>query len=583
MSFTWYVSCSPRSPEKIAPELEQLAKLEGQSWSERDSSGSLTTQIKFARLLQTVPTFEGSISKRYPEFSARDRFAPMQTYGFAYVDSKRILRITDAGRQLISGERTQELFLKQMLKWQYPSWQHGGNTRTRYRYPAVEKMSVHPFIATLRACFELDGISKEELAIFLLPLMKNEDLPHSMGKIRKFREDRAGLSGIERSKYVLSTHFQEFGAVFSEELETGQYHTRESLTTTEKAFLSKKANNSLDVADAAFRYFRATGLLTFSADYRRLAISQFHKEEVKRILTEMQFDVVDFYDDVDAYYAYLGNPDTPELPWESQKEMISRATSLGVSLDVTDKVSIIKLKNIIEDETKKLKRRKMEEYIVSAQGPDEVRDILDTFGRIRRKDVVDPPLFFEWNVWRAFVSMDDCENAIPNFNLDDDLKPFSIAPGNRADMEIEYNDSFVVLGEVTLSGGARQYDTEGEPVTRHVGKYQKSEIEKGIGRDVFGLFVAPSINPATRDYFYVHLKHLNNPEFGGYLNMVVLNLDQFLDVFQFVKSLDHFHRDIIKDLFTGIVNLKEITSNGEEWGKAIPGVINRWKHTWDSA
>ena len=28
VSRTWYVSCSPRSPEKIKPELEQLATLE---------------------------------------------------------------------------------------------------------------------------------------------------------------------------------------------------------------------------------------------------------------------------------------------------------------------------------------------------------------------------------------------------------------------------------------------------------------------------------------------------------------------------------------------------------------------------
>ena len=51
LSRTWYVSCSPRSPEKIAPELEQLAKLEGESWTERDSAGNLMTQIKFASLL----------------------------------------------------------------------------------------------------------------------------------------------------------------------------------------------------------------------------------------------------------------------------------------------------------------------------------------------------------------------------------------------------------------------------------------------------------------------------------------------------------------------------------------------------
>ena len=67
----------------------------------------------------------------------------MQTYGFAYIDSDRILMITDAGHRLIRGERIQELFLKQMLKWQYPSWQHGGNIRTRHLYPRVDEMGIH--------------------------------------------------------------------------------------------------------------------------------------------------------------------------------------------------------------------------------------------------------------------------------------------------------------------------------------------------------------------------------------------------------------------------------------------------------
>ena len=115
VSRTWYVSCSPRSPEKIKPELEQLATLEGEPWTARDSSGNLVTQKRLARLLQETPTFEGNKNEKDPSFSARDRFAPMQTYGFAYIDSDRILRITDAGRQLINGERIQELYLKQML------------------------------------------------------------------------------------------------------------------------------------------------------------------------------------------------------------------------------------------------------------------------------------------------------------------------------------------------------------------------------------------------------------------------------------------------------------------------------------
>ncbi len=135
-SRTWYVSCSPRSPEKIAAELALLAGFDGQPWWKKDAaSGRLVNQIAFAKELQRLESFEGRISQRVPELSARDRLAPIQTYGFAFVDSDGKIRITAAGQRLIHGTRVHELFLKQMLKWQYPSWQHGGNPRTRSRYP----------------------------------------------------------------------------------------------------------------------------------------------------------------------------------------------------------------------------------------------------------------------------------------------------------------------------------------------------------------------------------------------------------------------------------------------------------------
>jgi hypothetical protein len=120
---TWYVSCSPRSPEKIAPEIELLQQFEGINWNEQDENGRKIHQIAFAEALKSCESFEGKISEKEPDFSARDRIAPMKTYGFAYQDSEERLRITEAGRQLIRGERIQELFLKQMLKWQYPSYQ----------------------------------------------------------------------------------------------------------------------------------------------------------------------------------------------------------------------------------------------------------------------------------------------------------------------------------------------------------------------------------------------------------------------------------------------------------------------------
>lgn len=573
VSRTWYVSCSPRSPEKIAPELAELAKLDGATWDENN-------QKKFAQLLKDLPSFEGSISKDDPAFSARDRFAPMQTFGFAYVDSSRRLRITPAGWRLINGVRPQELFLKQFLKWQYPSWQHGGNPNTRHKYPPHNEMNIFPFVETLRACYELDGLSKEEIAIFLLPILRSDMIPDAIKKIQQFRKEKEKFTGRKRAEFIRETHFKEFAEVYSYEIKTRQFKTRESPTNTARDFLKKKINNSLDVADAAIRYFRATGIFTLSADYRRLVISPLYRREAIRILNEMEFKIVDFYNDVDTFYEYMGDPDIPQLPWETREELIQRAISLGVNAQKAQSSSVIDLKEVIEQKIQETKEQKLREYMVVAQSEKEVQDILRIFMRIKNKDVVDPALFFEWNVWRAFVSMDDCENAKPNFKLDDDLRPLSTAPGNKCDMEIEYNNSFVLLVEVTLSTGARQYDTESEPVTRHIGKYQKAEMAKPNARTVYGLFIAPKIHSATRDYFYVHLKHFNNPEFGGYLNIIALNTSQFIDIFRFVKSLRSFNRNIIKDLLDRIINLREVTTDGNEWETKIPVVIEEWKRDW---
>ncbi len=582
VSRTWYVPCSPRSPEKIAPELGVLAQLEGVPWRERDWSGALIHQVAFANSLRQLETFEGNISARDPAFSARDRLAPMQTYGFAYVDSQGRMRITAAGNRLIAGIRTQELFLKQLLKWQYPSWQHGGSPRTKSHYPPASQMSIFPFAETLRACRELEGLSKEEIAIFLLPVFNSADVSAAIQAILDFRLALGERQGRPRKEFVRDQHRERFAMIYAQEINTGKISTRESPTATADAFLRKKMRNSLDVADAVIRYFRATGLFTLSADFHGLRISPLHRAEVDHILDRMTFTPVDFYNDVDLFYSYFGNPDTPLLPWEEHAQLIERAVALGLPEQKVQRFSVVELKDAIEQREYGQKAMRLERYIADIQSAEWVPDILEMFRRIRQKEVVDPPLFLEWNTWRALAALDDCREARPNFTLDDDLQPYSHAPGNKADVEVEYNDTFAVLVEVTLQGGAKQYDTEGEPVTRHIGRFQWQERQKPKPRAVYGLFIAPSINPNTQHYFYVHMKHMPNPDFGGLVNIIPLTLDQFMDIFQFCKSLPAFRRTMLRDLLDCLVGLKDSTSDGNEWRQQIPVTIEAWKQRYRS-
>ena len=579
---TWYVSCSPRSPEKIAPELDALSSLEGAIWRERNSAGELVNQIEFANRLSQLTSFEGSISVNNPDFSARDRFAPMQTYGFAFVDSSGVLRITPAGYQLIEGTRFQELFLKQMLKWQYPSWQHGGNSRTRHLYPPSTEMNIFPFVETLRVCREVGGLSKNEIAMFMLPTLNYTEIPQTIEAIREFRREKENYHGRRRKEFIANTHTNRFQQLYFNEITGGNIGTRETKTSTVSTFLKKKIRNSLDVADATIRYFRATGLFTLSADFHGLRVSDTHLAEINQILDEMTFETVDFYDDVERFYEHIGNIEYPALPWHSMPNLLQRAVSLGAARGEIGVLSSTEILDFIETREQEQTVTRRRAYEGSLQADDTTDDIILTFNRILNRDVVDPALFFEWNTWRALVSIDDYREARPNFVLDDDLQPYSTAPGNKPDLEIEYNDTFITLVEVTLSGGARQYDTEGEPVTRHIGRIQYQETQQNNPRAVYGLFIAPSINPDTRHYFYVHLKHVSNPQFGGYLNIIPLTLDQFIDIFRFCRNFPAFNRSVIKDLYDRIVELKNSTNDADEWGNQICTEIEVWKTNWRS-
>ena len=53
----------------------------------------------------------------------------------------------------------------------------------------------------------------------------------------------------------------------------------------------------------------------------------------------------------------------------------------------------------------------------------------------------------------------------------------STAQGNMADISCDYGD-FRLTVEVTMQSGKRQYEAEGEPVTRHLAKVKKKPINQ---------------------------------------------------------------------------------------------------------
>jgi hypothetical protein len=206
-----------------------------------------------------------------------------------------------------------------------------------------------------------------------------------------------------------------------------------------------------------------------------------------------------------------------------------------------------------------------------------VENITATFKQIFNWEVEDPQRYLIWNVWRAIVSLGGCTSAWISARLEDLDWWEKWAEGSEADIVVEYGRDFVLLVEVTLLSGIRQYEAECEPITRHIGEYQLKERTRTKPRTVYGLFIAPTINPTTHNYFYIHLKHLAAPHLGGHVAIIPLTLAQFVDIFEFAKTEGQFSRHAFGKLLERLVTLKDSTTDGDQWIGAFPSVIEAWK------
>lgn len=585
MKETWYVSCSPRNPAKIKKELDCLAKLEGENWDAKDDSKQNITQLKFAEMLSKLPDFEGKAAGKESDFSARDRVAPMKTYGFVYMDKEGRIKITKAGKALTNGENEEHIFLMQMLKWQYPSAQHCGPQYLDQPATLFEGrklgFSILPFIFTSQVVKQVGGVTKREVAVFLLPHRRMGRLTQIAARIQKYRAERARKEGrVNKRTYDDAVHKSLYRRIYSDLLDKNGDKEKE---------LRKKIRNSLDVADACMRLFRYTGL--FATEKDRLVLNKTRLEEIDLILAQ-KWVPVDFYKDVEKFYEYFGDHEKPSLPFTSEDFLVKRILSLQNEINKFQ-IPVSKPIAILQATSSSLKQmpkaqlferiedlrelyRKLTGFTVSGflRSREGQRDVLDFYETIIQREVADPAAFFEWNTWRALIALDDANKILPYTRMDDTLQPMDCAPGNRPDIIAEFEDYLVVV-EVTLALGRRQYFTEAEPVTYHVAKCQEEEKIHGNTRKVYGLFIAPKINRNTVDYFYKHIQHLKVPDYGN-VTVVPIDLPLWIEILEFANSLGYLRKQLFGSLLADIEREGLRSQNSDSWLETIPLCINTW-------
>lgn len=547
-----FVTTSPRTPAKMIPEIGLLnTHFSGQQWNTE-------TQRAFMELLKEENFFNGE-GANDPAFSARDRInrAP-KALGFVILSPT--IQLTPAGEELVNSRRKEEIFLRQLLKFQVPSPYHKPSENSAIFW-------VKPYLELFRLVRHFGSLKFDELMIFGLQLVDFREFETIVEKINQFRIAKAQNEGNYkrfRAEYL----DRELREIYSSDITSGNTRTRQTNDGSIAKFLKTKSSNMRDYADACVRYLRATALVNISQIGKSISIVPEKIQEVDYFLQNTDREPC-FIDNEGQYVAYLGNPQLPTLFTDNRELLELRIRTEFPQVQISAITTLLELKDIFADELERRKEQLITEQVTAIKDYRQFEDISSTFDQIIAKSLYDTPLMLEWNTWRAMTMLDG-GNIKANLKFDDFGNPMSTAQGNMADIVCDYED-FGLTVEVTMQSGQKQYETEGEPVTRHLAKF-KRETEK----PAYCLFIAPNINDSCKAHFYA-LHKMNIQFYGGTSTIVPLPLSVFRKMVEdsynanYVPEPRHVQR-----FFERSNELANSTDNEVDWYNGITQEALNW-------
>lgn len=547
-----FVTTSPRTPAKMIPEIELLnTHFSGQKWD-------TDTQRAFMELLKEENFFNGKGVKD-PAFSARDRInrAPK---ALGFVSLSPTISLTQAGTELVTSKRKEEIFLRQLLKFQVPSPFHKPTEK-------AAEFWVKPYLELFRLIRHFGSLKFDELRLFGLQLTDYRHFDSIVSKIDQFRIEKAQNQGNYKKFYkeYLQSELQQ---IFSDRIQSGKTKTRETKDASISTFLRTQASNLRDYADACVRYLRATGLVNISHIGKSLSIAPEKIEEVDYFLEHTDREPC-FVGNEGLYIEYLGNPEFPVLLSDNRDLLVNKIQTEFPNITIEDAISLKDLKNILADELEGRKKKFINDQVAAIKDYRLFEDINTTFDQILDNSLYDTPLMLEWNTWRAITMMDGGKIKA-NLKFDDFGNPMSTAQGNMADIVCDYGD-FGLTVEVTMQGGQRQYETEGEPVTRHLAK-----IKRETNKPAYCLFIAPNINDSCIAHFYA-LHKMNISYYGGTSTIIPLPLSVFIKMVEDSHNASYTPEPKhIQRFFEHSNELANSTNNEIDWYNRITKKALNW-------
>lgn len=542
-SRAWKFPTSPRSPYKIKPELKLLAQLQDRDWNKE-------TQLAFAKLLSESSDYLGEVSEKETDFAARDRLRGPSTLGFIKKQNKAQtqLLLTDVGKIFVECELHEEefIFQRQIAKVQFGSPSNNKNVEAQ--------MNIRPMGLMIQILKEVGQLTKEEMALYCITTTDYKDIPATIQLIKQNREAISKEKDAAKRKALREKHrIDRLKQVYKIDLESGNTDLREG----GQSFLDTKYRTLRDFADSSFRYFLATGL--FSTNYHRqtfqLVNARMNESDFLLEQYGTKIDVNPKSDYATYIDSYLGNPEKIEI-WrdsevhqnEDAKRLIDfimlhqKDAAQKLTLDynhASNRTERLAVLNNLEHQSMHI-HRVAESIKIRENLSMSYPDIKKTYEDIAtlRNSMIDKPLMFEWNTWRLLNLFADNVSIVGNFLSDADGNPLRTASGGIADIVCEFKDFWLIV-EVTLQTGMKQYETEGEPITRHVGNHIKKIKEKNDNRPVYGLFIAEKINSEL--LFYLNaISWRASQYYGGKIQIFPIPIEKLMSIMD-ATNLEQLH------------------------------------------
>ena len=276
-----------------------------------------------------------------------------------------------------------------------------------------------------------------------------------------------------------------------------------------------------------------------------------------------------FIEDEEKYKTYLFDASLPILYSDDRERLIRQVSEVIQSPENLKEKTTEQLKDILDEAVQSRKEAILEQQVQELKEYKKYNDVMVTFEDIKSNSFYDAPLMLEWNVWRAMTMLDG-GNIKANLKLDDKGQPMSTAQGNMADIICDYGN-FGLAVEVTMQSGQKQYEMEGEPVSRHLAK-----LKKETGKDTYCLFIAPKINESCIAYFYA-LHTMNIAFYGGQSVIVPLELDLFMNMVEQSYRVGYIpDSEQVKSIFEFSMEKARTAGDEREWYAALKEKALNW-------